>query len=166
MGNFTSRIQMVNRSLINLNRVTFVTVFTVTACLVSISLNILYSFVNERDIIWFDFPGFDDGVVLMFFLAVIFAPPFETWLGQSLPYRLLNKVQYLKDRSYLVLVIGAVWFGINHFYSLFYMIYGFLIGLVFMYGYMVRIKTDKKTFYLISICHSLINLMIFIKNLV
>lgn len=159
------KLQSINRSVMNTKRVTFIILVTASASLVAVSFNILYSFISDRDIIWFDFPGFADGVILMFFLSVIIAPLFETWLGQSYPYRLLNKVKYLKDRSYLILLIAAAWFGINHFYSLFYMIYGFLMGLVLMYGYMVRIKSDKDTFYLIAICHSLINLIVFIKNL-
>ena len=68
------------------------------------------------------------------------------------------------ERNYLVLLASALFFGLMHFYSLFYIIYGFILGLILMYGYMIRIKTDRKTFFLIAVCHSLLNLGIFIKN--
>jgi hypothetical protein len=32
------------------------------------------------------------------------------------------------------------------------------MGVVLMYGYMIKIKSDKKTFILIAICHGLLNL--------
>ena len=90
-------------------------------------------------------------------VSVVVAPFLETSLNQYLPYYLLNKVRYLKERSYLILLISALIFGSMHFNSLFYIFYGFICGLVLMYGYMVRIKTDKKTYYLIVICHALVN---------
>jgi hypothetical protein len=40
------------------------------------------------------------------------------------------------------------------------------MGLVLMYGYMVRIKSDSKTYYLITISHSLVNLGIFFLSMV
>lgn len=89
---------------------------------------------------------------------------FETILNQYLPYYLLNKVKYLNERSYLILLLSALFFGLGHFYSLYYIVFGFFSGLVLMYGYMVRIKTDNKTFYLVAIGHALVNLAVFVIN--
>jgi uncharacterized protein len=164
MGNPRHIILKINTRLRSINRVAFILILITTLLLVKHLFNFIYGFIEGSDIIWSPFPREEEKVVL-FFITVIAAPLFETWFCQSLPYSLLNKVNYFKERVYLILLISAFFFGVNHFYSLFYMIYGFLMGLVFMYGYMVRIKTDNKTFYLIAITHSLVNLITFIKNL-
>jgi uncharacterized protein len=146
------------------NRITFILILTTVLYFIKFIFNYIYSYLERSDIIWSTFPRQEEKITL-FFLSVFIAPFFETWIAQSLPYSVLNRVKYFKERSYLILLISALIFGVNHFYSLFYIIYGFLMGLVFMYGYMERIQTDKQTFYLITITHSLVNLGIFIKNL-
>ncbi|MEI6050456.1 MAG: CPBP family glutamic-type intramembrane protease [Bacteroidota bacterium] len=165
MENIKSKFKKTNESLRSSNRVTFVVIITSLLYLVLFSFHFVLGLIREKDIVWFDFPGKDEGVILIFIQTLIFAPLFETLLNQTLPYYLLNKVKYLNERSYLILLSSALFFGLEHFYSLFYILYGFLMGLVFMYGYMVRIKSDKKTFYLIAICHFLVNLGLFIRNL-
>lgn len=164
MGNIKGILDKINSKLKSTNRLAFVLYVTIALYFVKYLFIFFYTFMEEKDTIWYSFPLHKEKIVL-FFLVIIVAPVFETWFAQSLPYSLLNKVKYLKDRSYLILLISGIFFGLNHFYSLFYMFYGFLMGLVFMHGYMVRIKTDNKTFYLIAICHSLVNLGGFIINL-
>jgi uncharacterized protein len=158
-------LHKINNRLKNLNRITFVVILTSTLYIVAFSFNFAFGFIKEKDIIWFDFPSKEKNSVLFFFTSIILAPIFETFLNQSLPYKLLNKVRYLNERSYLILLASALFFGLLHLYSLFYIIYAFLLGLVLMFGYMTRINTDKKTFLLIAICHSLLNLGILIENL-
>ena len=72
----------------------------------------------------------------------------------------------MNERSYLILLASALFFGLLHFYSFLYIVYAFILGLVLSFGYMVRIKNDKNAFLLIAICHSLLNLGILIKNLI
>ena len=165
MGAMKSRLQEVNMSFKSSTRITFVLVITSALFLTAFCFNIILSFIKGSDIILLDFPRKENDIILLFVLPVLLAPIFETFLNQYLPYYLLNKVKYLNERSYLVLLISALFFGLTHFYSLFYIIYAFLLGLILMYGYMIRITTDRKTFYLIAICHSLVNLGIFIRNL-
>jgi hypothetical protein len=146
------------------NRLTFVIFLTIIICLITVAFNLSYNYIKGIDIIWLDFPGKDQGIIAILIQSVILAPILETFLCQSLPYRMLNKVKYLNERSYLILLISALFFGLTHFYSLFYIIYATLAGLVFMYGYMIRMKTDNKTYYLIAISHALVNLIVFIRN--
>jgi len=146
----------------SLTRVKYTLVLTLALYLVAISFNILFNFIKDKDVIWIKFPGEEINVIILFFTTIVVSPLFETFLNQYLPYYLLNKIKYLRERSYLILLSSAIIFGLVHFYSLFYIVYAFLIGLILMYGYMVRIRIDNKTFYLITICHSLLNCGIFI----
>ncbi len=155
----------INSRLKTTSRVTFVIILTSASYFVTIVFNFLFGLIREKDIVWFPSPNDLDPIVF-FFLGVIFAPLFETWFCQYLPYYFLNKIKFLRERNYLILFLSALFFGANHFYSLFYIVYGFLMGLVLMYGYMVRIKTDKNTFYLVAITHALVNFGAFIISLI
>lgn len=159
------KLQKTSTNFKNSNRITFIIILTSALCIVVSCFNIAYGFIREKDIIFLNFPGAEDGDISIFIKSVILAPIFETLLNQSLPYYLLNKVKYLSERRYLILLISAFLFGITHFYSLFYIIFACIMGIVLMFGYMIRIRTDKKTYYLIAFCHSLVNLGVFIKNL-
>ena len=99
---------------------------------------------KESDLILVDFSKEVNGFIPLFIIPVIISPIFETFLAQSLPYKLLKKMKYINERDYLILLISAIFFGLIHFYSLFYIFYAFLLGLVLMYGYMVRIDSDNK----------------------
>jgi len=164
MSILLSGIQKINTCLKNLNRTTFIIILTFILFAVTFCFNYIFGFVKQNDVIFFDFQNDEEGIILLFITTIILAPIFETFLGQSFPYYLLRKLKYLRERNYLVLISSSLFFGILHFYSLFYIIYAFLLGLIFMYGYMVRIKIDEKAFLNITICHSLLNLGIFIKN--
>jgi hypothetical protein len=159
------KLHEINVRLQNLRSITFIIVLTSVLYIIAFCFNFVLAFIKERDIIWIDLPVKEKNIGLLFISPIILAPIFETFLGQYLPYYLLKKVKYFNKRSYLILIIASLFFGLIHFYSLFYIVYAFLLGLVLMYGYMVRIKYDNKTFLLIAICHSLLNLGIFIKNL-
>ena len=158
-------LQNINANFKRLNRLTFVIILTSALYVIAISFNFVFGLIKEKDIFLFDFSSKEKNIGLLFFSPVILAPIFETFLNQFLPYYLLNKIKYFNERSYLIILVSAIFFGLLHFYSVFFIIYAFLLGLVLMYGYMIKIRTDKKTFYLIAICHSLLNLGIFIKNL-
>jgi hypothetical protein len=162
----TYKIQEINTRLQNFSRVTFIIILTSLLWIVALCLNFIFSYIKAKDIVWIDLSSKEKGIGLLFISPIILAPIIETFIGQSLPYYVLNKVKYFNERSYLILLTSALFFGFIHFYSLFYVLYAFIIGLVLMYGYMVRIKGDKNAFLLIAICHSLLNLGIFIKNLI
>lgn len=164
MSILLSKVQKINKYLKNLNRTTFIIIITFILFFVVFCFNYTFGFVKQYDVIFFNFQNDEKDITLLFITTIILAPIFETFFGQSLPYYLLRKVKYLKERSYLVLISSSLFFGIMHFYSLFYIIYAFFLGLIFMYGYMVRIKNDERAFLNIAICHALLNLGILIKN--
>jgi hypothetical protein len=145
-------------------RVHYVLLLTILLMVLRFILNSIYDAVEERDIIWDLIPPVQDKIPL-FIISVTIGPLFETWIAQSLPYKLLNRIEYFKKRNHLILLISATFFGLNHFYSLFYMFYGFIMGMVIMGAYMIRIKSDNKTFYLIALSHALFNLSSYLKNI-
>jgi uncharacterized protein len=103
-----------NIKLKSLNRFSFVLILTVSLYFSAIVINLILDYFKEKDIILFDTPD-NLGPVGLFIVGVLIAPLFETWLCQSLPYRLLNKLSYFRKRNFLILLISAVWFGLNHF---------------------------------------------------
>jgi hypothetical protein len=139
----------------------FILVLTSAMYMTAICFNLFYIPLAEYDIQWHKFPT-DSKSLSMFIMAITVAPVFETWLCQYLPYKLLCKIKYFRERKLLILIAAALFFGINHIYSIFYVIYGTLIGFVIMFGYMVRVENDKNTFWLISACHSLLNVGAFL----
>ncbi len=165
MTNLIIKLQKVTSRIRNTGRIGFVTIITLTSFFIAFILSIVFSYLRDWDIIILNFPDREKNLITLFFTTVIITPIMETFLNQYLPYYLLKKVKYFQERSYLILLASALFFGLLHLYSLFYIIFGFLLGLVFMYGYMVRIKTDNKTFYLIAITHALFNLGVFIIKL-
>ncbi|MDO4771581.1 CPBP family intramembrane glutamic endopeptidase [Porphyromonas sp.] len=87
--------------------------------------------------------------------AIIIIPMVETLLSQKLPYWGLTKISYLKQNIWIVFLISATLFALLHFYSVAYIIYTFVVGLILIYSYHVRIK--RHPFWTITLIHSLFN---------
>lgn len=165
MSTISLRIQKINLWLNNLNRITYVLIIALLLLSFAFIFNSFLDLIKQKDIIIFKSQNDEKSIIFLFLTTIIIAPIVETFLGQSLPYFLLRKVKYFRERNLLVLLTSSFFFGVLHFYSIFYIVYAFFLGLILMFGYMVRIINDNKTFLLITICHSLLNLAIFIKNL-
>jgi hypothetical protein len=154
LGNAKHYIQIINSKFKNSNHIVFILLLTSLLVLTSFGSSFILSLIEYKNIFWFDPPSPKNRhIVLLVIEGVFIAPIIETFINQTLPYYFLNKVNFLKTKGYLILIISALFFGVLHCYDLFYIIYGFFMGLVLMYGYMVRIKNDKNTFYLIAISH-------------
>jgi len=162
MYSLLSRLKYFNDLLKDSNRFRFTLILTFALYFVAIAFNFLFNFIKEKDVIWIRFPGEKMSGIVFFITTIVVSPFIETFLNQYLPYLFLGKIKYFRERSYFILLCSAILFGLMHFYSLFYIFYAFLIGLILMYGYMIRISRDKATFYLISLCHSLLNCGIFL----
>jgi Type II CAAX prenyl endopeptidase Rce1-like len=153
-----SKLNEINTKLQNLNRIAFILLLNIVLFIIAIGSRFIFGLIIENDIVWFDPPFKGESLLVIILFAVLFGPLLETYINQSLPYFLLSKVKYFKERRYLIIFISALFFGVLHLYSLFYIIYAFFLGLVFMYGYMLKVEVDKKAFYLIAISHSIFNL--------
>ena len=89
-------------------------------------------------------------------LAVILTPLIETLISQKLAYKLLSLVKFLKQRKTLIMILGAIAFGIIHCYSLSYIVYNTFMGFLFMFAYIV--KLHKKPYWTVVTLHGLTNL--------
>jgi len=95
------------------------------------------------------------GVVGQFIIASVVAPIIETALNQALPIYLLRK--YTRLRWFAIIVIPSAIFGLMHFYSIQYIVYAFLVGLVLTYSYAVRRYNGGHPFTLVALIHALRN---------
>jgi uncharacterized protein len=166
MGKLFRNIQNSAEVLKATKRVNFVLILTTVLYLIAIGFNCLFGIMREKDLVWLDFPGEEKRLTELFIQTILLAPIIETFLNQYVPYIILNKIRFTRERRYLIILFSGLLFGLIHCYSLFYIFYAFLLGLIFMYGYMIRIKTDNKTFFLIAICHSLLNIGIFLFKII
>jgi len=108
--------------------------------------------------------NFDSIAKIMFRLlkVSIMAPIIETLIFQYLLFELFYVK--LNFNSITFCLVGAIIFGLFHYYSIPTIIITFTIGLVLNYLYLIlRNKTNKKKAYIIvSSTHSLLNIVVFI----
>ena len=165
--NLNQNIKNLNAFLANANRLYFI--FSISGLLyLTFLLTNLLSYNLEKyclikDIVLIQSPNINNyNNVVLFSIAIIVAPLIETLLFQSLPYFLLKDIPLLERKKIILILISALFFGITHFYSLFYVMYAFLLGIILMYGYVIRFKNDNKTFFLICVSHAFLNSGIFV----
>lgn len=92
-----------------------------------------------------------------FFIAVIIAPPIETWLAQVLPNRLLTKLKI--SNKFILIIIPSILFGLGHIgYSLLYGIVMLNGGIILNYFYLESKLKTKNAFLLTALLHSVYNL--------
>lgn len=98
---------------------------------------------------------------------VIIGPLFETFLFQHLVIIFFNKII---NNHIIITIISAILFGLSHYYSIFYMFYSFILGILLAYSYIIYFKYKKQSpFITVFIIHLLRNLIAFIfenKNLI
>lgn len=137
---------------------------------VIISINILfYAFTavfNIGDLEFTEPPSLTNrGIPGMIVKGLLIAPLLETLIYQQFIYYLLSKLSCLKNRTWLICMVAGIIFGLSHTYSLLYMIQTSLIGFVFMYAYLIHIQNLRKSFWLITIIHFMVNLTAFLEQL-
>jgi len=93
------------------------------------------------------------------FIAAIVAPIIETFLFQTLVILGLRRLKFFRSRMYIVVIISALIFGIVHTYSLIYIMYAFLMGLILAYSYNVYIEKVDSSFIVVALIHSARNIL-------
>jgi len=122
---------------------------------------------NIYDIEFFAPPSINnDGVLKLIIGALIVAPLLETLFFQKFIYYLFSKISYLKIRNILSCLVSGLLFGLSHTYSLYYMFSTTIIGFVLMYAYLIHIKNQKQSYWIVVTIHFLINLSALIENLI
>ncbi len=143
----------------------FVLLFTALTYVSSLVLNLLIELFDIPDIYFLIAPkDSDKNTVLLFFEVIILAPLLETLLHQVFVYKIFDKFLNLKIKrnEYLLIFLGALFFGLLHPYSVIYMFNTFFIGGILMYAYILKAKNKKEAFILLAIIHLLRNLYPFI----
>lgn len=97
-----------------------------------------------------------------FIFAVIIVPIIETFLGQQLPFKLLQNWNLTKNKYGIYILVSAVIFGLFHTYSLQYILLAFSVGLILSYTYFFYSKNPKRAFWITALIHGLRNMMTFI----
>ena len=144
------------------NIFTFIFLFVVISLVFMILFNVIKEFFNIPDVKLFGEPTSvqNTGIDEMLILGVILVPLLETFLFQKLPYWLLVKSNYFAKHKYLIILITAPLFGLEHIYSLHYIIYATCLVAIFMYAYILRIY--KRPFWTVFGIHATFNLTVVI----
>lgn len=106
-------------------------------------------------------PGNTNGPGLAGWVSIIvFAPLFETFFNQYLPFKLMQKWSYIKTKSGVYVFLSALIFGLCHCYNIKYMIFAFSVGLILGYTYLFYSKTPSKAFWSTTLIHAVRNTMV------
>lgn len=97
-----------------------------------------------------------DKLIDQFIFGVLLIPLLETLIHQTAPIILLKKYTRLKPGT--IILVSAILFGAVHFYSVSYIFYAFLIGLILAYAYMIYLEKNASAFWVVAAIHSLRNL--------
>ncbi|MBV8665134.1 MAG: CPBP family intramembrane metalloprotease [Burkholderiaceae bacterium] len=97
------------------------------------------------------------GPVGRLIVASLIAPLVETALFQWAPIRLLHT--WLRQPAWLAVLVSAVLFGMGHTYSLGYVVFTFLVGLVLAFGFQAKNYRGGHPYLLICIVHALRNVI-------
>jgi hypothetical protein len=112
-----------------------------------------------RDIIFTKSPNESLNGKFRYFLifeVITLGPMLETLICQTLPYYIFLHLPavFFKRKCWLV-IIGGFFFGLLHFYSLSYIIVTFIIGMFFMYTYII--KYGKHGYWATVCLHAMLN---------
>lgn len=153
----------INNYLKNLHPIWFVLLFYAVFIVVVETVKFLLVFLNVPNVQYNVFSLDEDmGLGAQFFTVVIFAPLVETLVWQLLLYWLLSKIRYFKKNPIWIILISAIGFGISHNYSTHYIIWATIIGFLFMYAYVLRLKNQP--FWTVVAIHALANAVTLLRN--
>lgn len=102
----------------------------------------------------------DKPPLLKFFILVLLAPLFETFVFQTLPYLILNKIPLIKNKTYFILFFSSLLFALSHTYAISYVVYAFFMGILLMGSYLIRLKKGD-SFQAVFTLHMLANCLVF-----
>lgn len=105
-------------------------------------------------------PAFIDNgsLVEALFLALIFAPLLETFIYQTLIIFILRMFNGIKNKPIVIIFISAIIFGISHSYSIFYVGFATIVGVLLAYSYMVFLERKESSFWVTTAIHFMRNL--------
>ncbi|MGM0410154.1 MAG: CPBP family glutamic-type intramembrane protease [Bacillota bacterium] len=157
-------IKSLHYYLIDLSWIKFILVMTFFTYLIIIPFIVLFILFGYKEI---------DGPVSLislsyieFFELVFIVPILETFIFQLVIIRLLSKIKMIRDKKKIIIFISAFLFGIQHFYSLIYIIITFIIGILLAYSFIIYENKNKSSYWTVTFIHSLRNLVNFVLLLI
>lgn len=90
-------------------------------------------------------------------VASIIAPLLETLVFQSGIYHLIQCIKFLKRNKIAFILFSGLFFGVEHYYSFFYVFYAFIMGLILAYSYDLYKKKQVSPFWVVTAIHCLRN---------
>tara|TARA_R110000744_G_scaffold297985_1_gene407682 strand:- start:53 stop:508 length:456 start_codon:yes stop_codon:yes gene_type:complete len=96
-----------------------------------------------------------------FFIAVVLAPLYETFIFQYIPIKIIGYIKIKKKiYSYAIAILASgLLFGIVHAKNPIYAIFGFIVGCIFAYMFILfSIRKDFNPFLAVVILHGTVNL--------
>lgn len=131
----------------------FVGILWAVGCLWNVSFNELIKVISTTSL---SAENFDPSQIVFDFVSVILvAPLIETALFQALPYYLLNKIDFFRERIWLIILVSSIIFALLHIYSISYVLFAFFPGVLLMTGY--HLRQGRHPFATIFMVHLMIN---------
>lgn len=146
------------------NMVVFALMMCVICAIFSVPISAPFDLGWVQNIDWRPEPNIGSMGWELFAMAVIFAPLFETLLFQALPMWVLWNFKWFRKHRWVILLISGVIFGVQHFYSLQYILLTTMMGAIMMWGYIIR--RHKHAFWSIALFHCLWNFTVSILQLI
>ncbi len=135
----------------------FIFIMIFMSFIVVVPVSVVASFGTNS--IGYSRPVFSGNSLSTIFIVCMVAPLLETFMYQWLPLRLLGRMRNIS--TWQCVVLSAMIFGAAHWYSLYYIFYAFMTGLVFAYAFIICDATGSNSYIHVSIIHSLRNLVTF-----
>ncbi|GAA0695334.1 CPBP family glutamic-type intramembrane protease [Clostridium cadaveris] len=153
-------LDKVDTFLRNLSTFKFIVTITLSMFLCSYILDLLINIFNikiaETNL------SISQAPLIIEFLAVsIIAPLLETFLFQYGAIKILRKINILKNNNLIIILISALIFGLQHCYSLSYIIHTTILGIFLSYAFVVYETKKVSPFWVVCIIHSLRNFISF-----
>ncbi|WP_251861352.1 CPBP family glutamic-type intramembrane protease [Clostridium sp. Marseille-Q2269] len=147
-------IEKINGKMYNLSKPKFICTIVILSFIISV-IFIPITIIYEKYMGAMGGPGTKNLTTLFISIAII-APLWETLIFQMGIIKLFSLNKKFKSNKLLLMFISAIFFGGDHFYSILYIFYGFTMGLLLAYSFIVYEDKQNSGYWITAIIHSLI----------
>lgn len=91
-------------------------------------------------------------------LIIVIVPIIETFIFQYGVFKILQAFKFTRSKYVIYIFISALLFGLEHWYSIKYILFAFTAGIALAYTYYLYHKNAIKAFWTTTLIHSLRNL--------
>lgn len=149
------RIRKIHEYFMQLNVIKFIVYISILTYLVVVPYVVIISFftdnIGESKVLS------SNNLIEIIFVSLIFAPIVETFIYQTIIIQGLRLFTWFRSQPFIVASISALLFGVSHSYSIYYIIFAFLIGLLLAYSYLVYLYRKESSFWVTVAIHFIRN---------